>query len=255
MLADAPRPNPSPVLLDTFTQLEAAGLHVVCGFASELVAPDEVPEASLYLFKSRSPRWFLLARRLHAEGRPLLDGWPARQVVRDKLACVERLRAHGLLVPTTCLASSAARVKALLEAHALVLKPRIGGAGENVRFLPRGGPFDGGPLGEDVLAQERVETQEPDTKLYLVGDSVFAAKKWFGPGSTLRPGAPFTPRPDHIALARAVSEAVGARLLGIDVVEGPAGPVVVDVNWFPSYRSFPEASRFLAALVLAKASG
>ena len=38
---------------------------------------------------------------------------------------------------------------------------------------------------------------------------------------------------------------------GLDFVEGPEGPVPVDVNWFPSYRSVPEAPRLLCEHVWA----
>ncbi len=41
-------------------------------------------------------------------------------------------------------------------------------------------------------------------------------------------------------------------IYGVDVVEGPDGPVLVDVNAFPSCRGVPGAARAIAGVLLAR---
>lgn len=246
------------MLVETFDRLSAKGWAVTLGYAEDQAEGAEPPPASLYIFKSRSPLWLKTAEKLHAQGHLCTDPFPARMLVRDKLAATLRLQACGAPVPPTWLVRSPAEVLHLSRDRELVLKPRTGGAGQGITFLPRDCPpaiawrgFEAAsrsPPCEGVLAQERIPTRTPDIKLYTIGEAVFAARKAFGPHSVREPGTPYSPSPAEVGLARSVSEAIGAKLLGIDVVSGPTGPVVVDVNWFPAYRGFPEAPLRLVEL-------
>jgi ribosomal protein S6--L-glutamate ligase len=47
----------------------------------------------------------------------------------------------------------------------------------------------------------------------------------------------------------------GLGLYGVDLVEGPDGPVVVDVNYFPSYIGVEEAAPLIAAYIADYARG
>jgi ribosomal protein S6--L-glutamate ligase len=51
-------------------------------------------------------------------------------------------------------------------------------------------------------------------------------------------------------IAAAVGEVYGLELYGVDVLLGPEGPVVVDVNDFPSFRQVPDAPARVAKAVL-----
>jgi ribosomal protein S6--L-glutamate ligase len=42
----------------------------------------------------------------------------------------------------------------------------------------------------------------------------------------------------------------GLGLYGLDVIEGPTGPVVIDLNYFPSYKGMPDAAALLARYIL-----
>lgn len=52
-----------------------------------------------------------------------------------------------------------------------------------------------------------------------------------------------------------VGEVYGLDLYGVDVLLGPDGPVVVDVNDFPSFRQVPDAAARVARAVLGLARG
>lgn len=57
------------------------------------------------------------------------------------------------------------------------------------------------------------------------------------------------------AIAARVGEVYGLDLFGLDVLLGPDGPVVVDVNDFPSFRQVPDAAARVARAVLRLARG
>jgi ribosomal protein S6--L-glutamate ligase len=50
-------------------------------------------------------------------------------------------------------------------------------------------------------------------------------------------------------LALRCAEAFGLGLFGLDVIESPDGPVVVDVNYFPGYKGVAGAGALIAGYV------
>jgi ribosomal protein S6--L-glutamate ligase len=65
-------------------------------------------------------------------------------------------------------------------------------------------------------------------------------------------GRPLTVSADLRELAAGCAGRLGLRLAGIDVLESPDGPVVVDVEAFPDYAGVPEAGEVVAAAVVAR---
>ena len=55
--------------------------------------------------------------------------------------------------------------------------------------------------------------------------------------------------PELVELARRCGRAFGLTLYGLDLIEGPDGPVIVDVNYFPGYRGVPGAAERVAEQV------
>jgi glutathione synthase/RimK-type ligase-like ATP-grasp enzyme len=53
-------------------------------------------------------------------------------------------------------------------------------------------------------------------------------------------------------LARSCAAAFDLSLLGVDVVEGPDGPLIVDVNEFPNYTGIVEAPEVIGRLLLSR---
>ncbi|WP_285736717.1 ATP-grasp domain-containing protein [Kitasatospora phosalacinea] len=104
--------------------------------------------------------------------------------------------------------------------------------------------------GEPVLTQRPVDGDGWDRKVWVVGGQVFAEQR----RSELAPGAPerrpWTPDERERAIALAAGPAFGLQVYGVDLLPGPDGPVVVDVNAFPGVRHQPGAPEALAALVL-----
>ncbi|MFD3914405.1 RimK family alpha-L-glutamate ligase [Streptomyces sp. NPDC058603] len=175
--------------------------------------------------------------------------------VRDKVVAAVIGRGRGLPVPETY---AVARPELLAElpaaAFPLVVKPAEGSSGRGVRLVrsPDSPAASAGPPEEGMLiAQPYIPNSGVDLKVYGVGGELFATER----SSPLHPGAPRRER--SVALSAEVAgmvaeagEVYGLDLFGVDVLLGPDGPVIVDVNDFPSFRCVPDAVARVARAVL-----
>ncbi|CAM5312115.1 hypothetical protein SAVIM338S_00617 [Streptomyces avidinii] len=183
--------------------------------------------------------------------------------VRDKALAAAIGRGRGLPLPPTY---AAARPELLAQIPAseypLVVKPADGSSGRAVHLVSspeRLAAVLPALAGEGMLvAQPYVPNSGIDIKVYAVGGELFATER----RSPLHPerAVPerLVPLSAEIAeIAARVGAVYGLDLYGLDVLLGPDGPVVVDVNDFPSFRQVPDAAARVARAVLglARAGG
>ncbi|MFJ6795152.1 RimK family alpha-L-glutamate ligase [Streptomyces sp. NPDC091268] len=176
--------------------------------------------------------------------------------VRDKALAAAIGCRQGLPMPPTY---AAARPELLAEIPAaqypLVVKPADGSSGRGVRLVSS--PERLAELlpelsGDGMLiAQPYVPNRGTDIKVYGVGGELFATERC----SPLRPDSSVPERRIRLssevaAIAARVGAVYGLDLYGVDVLLGPDGPVVVDVNDFPSFRQVPDAAARVARAVL-----
>ncbi|MFG2843414.1 RimK family alpha-L-glutamate ligase [Kitasatospora sp. NPDC048296] len=176
--------------------------------------------------------------------------------VRDKALASVIARTRGLPVPVTYAAARWERLTEIPAAeYPLVVKPADGSSGRGVRLVA--GPDDLPCLGSELagegllIAQPYVPNSGTDLKVYCVDGEFFATER----SSPLHPGQGVrerqVPLPASVArIAAQVGEVFGLDLYGLDVLLGPDGPVVVDVNDFPSFRQVPDAVARVARAVL-----
>lgn len=176
--------------------------------------------------------------------------------VRDKALAAAIGRSRGLPLPPTY---AAARPELLAEIPAsqypLVVKPADGSSGRAVYMVPspdRLAAMVPELAGEGMLiAQPYVANSGTDVKVYCVGGELYATER----RSPLHPDRSVPERrvplsAEVAAIADRVGAVYGLDLYGVDVVLGPDGPVVVDVNDFPSFRQVPDAAARVARAVL-----
>ncbi|MFD3486822.1 RimK family alpha-L-glutamate ligase [Streptomyces sp. NPDC058665] len=176
--------------------------------------------------------------------------------VRDKALAAAIGRSGGLPVPKTY---AAARPELLAEIpdadFPLVVKPADGSSGRGVRLVASPGLLAGmkEELAADgmLIAQPYVPNSGVDLKVYSVAGELYAAQR----SSPLHPGQTAFERrvPLTTEVAAVVAEAGavhGLDLYGVDVLLGPDGPVIVDVNDFPSFRQVPDARARVARAIL-----
>lgn len=181
--------------------------------------------------------------------------------VRDKaLAAAIGLR-RGLPLPATYAAALPELLVEIPESeYPIVVKPADGSSGRAVHLVSsprRLAEMLPDLAGEGMLiAQPYVPNSGVDIKVYSIGDELYATER----RSPLHPDHAVRERrvplsAEIAAIAGQVGVVYGLDLYGVDVVLGPNGPVVVDVNDFPSFRQVPDAPVRLARAVLALAAG
>ena len=176
--------------------------------------------------------------------------------VRDKALAAAIGRSRGLPVPTTYAAACPEALAELPEsAFPLVVKPADGSSGRAVRLVPS--PDRLAALGPE-LAQEGMLIAQPyvpnsgiDLKVYCVGGELYATERGspLGPDRDVR-GRRVALSSEVAAIATEVGEVYGLDLYGVDILLGPDGPVVVDVNDFPSFKEVPDAAARVGRAVL-----
>ncbi|WP_043486139.1 MULTISPECIES: ATP-grasp domain-containing protein [Streptomyces] len=176
--------------------------------------------------------------------------------VRDKVLAAAIGTARGLPMPRTYAAARPESLAEIPEAEfPLVVKPADGSSGRAVRLVSSPDRLAGlraELAGEGMLiAQPYVANSGVDLKVYCVGGELYATER----SSPLHPEEPVRER--RVALSaevgRIVAEAgavYGLDLYGVDVLLGPDGPVIVDVNDFPSFRQVPDAAARVGRAVL-----
>ncbi|MFE6492820.1 RimK family alpha-L-glutamate ligase [Streptomyces sp. NPDC057748] len=176
------------------------------------------------------------------------------RAVRDKVLASVIARQHGLPVPVTYSAPRATLFADVPEElFPLVVKPADGSSGRGVRLVSEPGRLAETEQADEgqLIAQPYVSNAGSDLKVYCLAGEFHATVR----RSPLHPDAPVderaVPLPAEVAEAAAKVGAVfGLDLYGIDVVLGPDGPVIVDINDFPSFRQVPDAAARLAGAVL-----
>lgn len=249
--------------------LEAAGCD------APLVVPDE---NRLFDIPSEAPPWdAVLSRGRDLAGLGMLAAASALgvlaintpqsiELVRNKIAMQAVLLEHGLPFPRTWFAADAATFQEIpSERYPLVIKPYDGDGSRGLSLLTQ--PEDAGELpafsGRQslYLAQEFLETDGWDLKLYGIGTKVWAVRKpspvsfpKAGPAVVMpKKGAELVDLDAGLRdIALTCGRACGLELWGVDVAVTPQGPYVIEVNDFPTYSAVPGAGEEIASYALTR---
>ncbi len=190
-----------------------------------------------------------------AVGIPTINNSRSIRLVRDKAVAVAFARAHGLPIPETYFVSHPRLLHQIpAEDYPIVVKPSNGSSCKGVYRL--NGPDELEALeiaeaGESFfLAQRYAENAGFDIKVYVTGNEVYApiAKQSVLHGEVRERFVPLTPQVRKLALQ--VGKLFGLDIYGLDVVDTPQGPAILDINDFPSFGGVPRAVRRISEYVL-----
>lgn len=251
-------PVPSPVLVEAWALLRERGFAIDTVIAEEVVQrPEDLePKHDLYVLKSHTELSLSLAGVLHDRGARVLNPYPNCQLTQNKITAFARLRAADVPVPDAWVTGELARLADLADTRPLVIKPYRGHRGVGVRVVRSAEELLALPEPtEPVIVQRFIPGPGEDLKLYVVGDHVFAVRKPFSPTSFTIPGRPAEVDERLRELGLRAGRALGLGLFGLDVIESPDGPVVVDANYFPGYKGVPEVAPLIARHIEAYARG
>jgi ribosomal protein S6--L-glutamate ligase len=229
--------------------LLAPGEGAVSAWAD--LAPND-----LVIVRSRHSFALALLKEAESRGASTVVSWGAIQHVRNKVRAALTLKEHGLPTPETFLASrpvDLARVRR--SQFPLLLKPFQGDNAQGIRLVRTPEELALVDWREAiVLGQRYVDVGNVEVKLYAAGARVWAVRR---PSPLANGnGRPVRERVDETLsrLARSCADAFDLPLLGVDVLEGPEGPLIVDVNEFPNYTGIEEAPEVIGRLLLGHTS-
>jgi len=132
----------------------------------------------------------------------------------------------------------------------LVLKPYRGHRGAGIHVVHDRAQLAAVARSDDpMIVQEHLPGTGEDVKVYVVGQQVFAVRKEFSADSFAVPGRPSSVDGELRRIALKCGEALGLGLYGLDVIESPRGPVVVDLNYFPGYKGVPDVAPLIAEYI------
>lgn len=276
--ARAGRPAVNPVIASLLRRL-AIDARPVRVRVPELEPLGEVRgrRPDLVLLKTATTLALSLAVADEASGVTFLNPAAASSAASDKAAVLALLSAAGVPVPASYLIdpggrspgegadptaaerSGAGGWDATELNGGWVSKPVCGWHGAGVRFhgtlaaalaenatarCEQGWLVDDGTR----LVQRRVGAGEPDLKVYVAGERMFATTKAFTEASFASDEVhPVELDAAQRDIVHTAGEALGLRVFGVDLRAEAAGQVVIDVNPFPGFRGFPEAVPALLA--------
>ncbi|HKV59247.1 MAG TPA: hypothetical protein VJO32_13235 [Ktedonobacteraceae bacterium] len=181
-----------------------------------------------------------------AVGIPTINNSRAISLVRDKAVAVAFARAHGLPIPETYFVSHPRLLHQIpAEDYPIVVKPSNGSSCKGIYRLDSPDELTALEIAEAgesfFLAQRYAENQGFDIKVYVTGSEVYAAIAKQSPlhGGVSEHFVPLTPQVRKLALQ--VGKLFGLDIYGLDVVDTPQGPAILDINDFPSFGRIPRA--------------
>jgi ribosomal protein S6--L-glutamate ligase len=213
-----------------------------------LLRPDLLHvEHDLYLLKSHTELSLALAGVLFAQGARLLNPYRSCALVQSKIVTARLLRLAQVPAPSSWVTGDLDLARQLVQERPLVIKPHNGHRGANVHLCRSEEDIDRLPsLPTPMIIQEAIPGPGQDLKIYVVGDEVCGVRKPFSATSFSVPGEPVAISDEVRRIALDVGKVCGLGLYGLDIIESPRGPYVVDVNYFPGYKGVPNAAGLVA---------
>ncbi|HZN11201.1 MAG TPA: ATP-grasp domain-containing protein, partial [Blastocatellia bacterium] len=177
-------------------------------------------------------------------------------LTQNKIIVSRLLRAAGVPAPRSWVTGDLGLARQLLEETPLIVKPYMGHRGAGINLVRDPGELDRVPPPQDpVIIQEYIPGKGEDLKIYVVGDQVFGVQKPFSETSFAVPGRPVPVSEEVRRIALRCGEVCGLGLYGLDIIESPRGPFVVDVNYFPGYKGVPDVAPLIADYIDGYARG
>ena len=99
-----------------------------------------------------------------------------------------------------------------------------------------------------IYMQEFVEHGFSDIRAFVLGDQIIASMRRVATGWKTNYSRGARPAPEEISedfkeLAIKAAKAVGCKVAGVDILEGPHGPRIVDVNSQPGWKGLQQVAK------------
>lgn len=205
-----------------------------------------------------------MLHKLAREGFPVINHPSAIEKCVDKYYALVLLEENGLPVPKTVVTESTSKALRLMErlGSEVVLKPLFGSRGHGITKLidvdAARTIFMGLRLVRSVIyLQEFIPHGTRDIRVFVIGDRIIAAmyresNTW---KTNVAQGArprPLEPNEEIKELAMKAVNVLGCEIAGIDMMEGPEGLVINEVNSQPGWKGIQTVTKVNIAREIAK---
>jgi ribosomal protein S6--L-glutamate ligase len=208
-----------------------------------------------------------VVKHFESMGTFVANGSTAIAESRDKMRCLQVLSAAGVRVPTTVLARGARNLRAALLAvkeMPVILKVLRGTQGVGVMLLHSPVSVASvletlNTLEEDVLIQQFMkESAGRDYRVFVVAGKIVATMLRTAPVGEFRSnihrggeGSPIALPASYRRTAIRAAEAFGLGVAGVDLMEGPNGAAILEVNSSPGFEGIEKATKQnIAAIIM-----
>ncbi|TFH18087.1 RimK family alpha-L-glutamate ligase [Candidatus Bathyarchaeota archaeon] len=223
---------------------------------------DEVTDFDLCFLRSFGPgsteqvtRRISLMEHMETAGIKLINStYPFRRS-RDKYSTQYTLHAAGIPIPKTFTTESLARAYEMTEEMIPVIyKPILSSMGRgSMKFDDTDLAFNAyktlDRLYQPLIIQGYIKNPGRDIRVFIIGDEcVGAVYKYIPEGhwkSNVAQGGKMVEeemKPEIIELGFRAARAMGLDYCGVDILESPNGPVVLEVNAAPGWQGLKEAT-------------
>jgi ribosomal protein S6--L-glutamate ligase len=182
--------------------------------------------------------------QLETAGTPVVNKPRVLEIAIDKYLSLAMLAWAGIRVPQTIVVQGEASARRAWDqlGGSCVAKPLFGSRGRGISRITSDSEATAIGAGGVAYLQEFIPHPGWDLRILVVGDDAFAMRRVAVAGEWRtnvslggRPEAVEVPA-EVIAIARHAAATVGATIAGVDILPGPDGPVVLEVNAVPAWR-------------------
>jgi ribosomal protein S6--L-glutamate ligase len=223
---------------------------------------EEVTDAALCFLRSYGPgsceqttRRISLLEHMEMAGIKVINSsYPFRRA-RDKYATQYTLKQHGLPVPTTFVTESLPRAYELTqEMGEVIYKPILGSMGRgSMKFTDTDLAYNAyrtlDRLQHPLIIQKYVKNPGRDIRVFVIGSEVAGAVYKYLPDnnwkSNVAQGGRMveeTINSEILELGVRATEVMGLDYAGVDLLESPEGPIVLEVNASPGWQGIKSAT-------------
>ncbi|MBR9683572.1 RimK family alpha-L-glutamate ligase [Candidatus Woesearchaeota archaeon] len=177
-------------------------------------------------------------------------------IVHNKLLTHLALQQHNIAMPRTYISSTPEAAKAVLKKiqYPAVMKFPEGTQGKGVMFAESFSSASSmldalGALKQPFIIQEYVETGGSDIRALVVGDRVIASMRRVAQKDEKRANIHIGGVGEYVELDRVArklaidtAKALKVDICGVDILESPLGPAVIEANVSPGLQGLSEVS-------------
>lgn len=177
-------------------------------------------------------------------------------IAHDKLLTQLMLQTHNIPMPKTYISSGIKSARDLLRKvnYPIVMKFPQGTQGKGVMFADSFSSASSildamSTLNQGFIVQEYIETQNSDVRAIVIGDKVVASMIRIGKGDEKRAnlhaggsGEEYKLDYETKKIAVKAAKATGASICGVDILEGPKGPLVIETNISPGLQGITKVT-------------